>query len=79
LMRRLFTVSVLVAALVMATGTGAAIAGHRKAHRNNQAASKSKARNKNSTNVIVGTPGTPSTPGTPGISVPGIPQAPTVT
>src|SRR3989442_719391 len=37
-MRRLFTVSVLVAALVLATGTGAAIAGHRKAHRNSQAA-----------------------------------------
>src|SRR5436309_1949947 len=40
-MRRLFPVSVLVAALVVATGTGVAIAGHRKAHRNGQAASSS--------------------------------------
>ena len=40
-MRRFLTVSVLVAALVVATGTGAAIAGHRKAHRNSQAASSS--------------------------------------
>ena len=40
-MRRLLTCSMLVAALVLATGTGAAVAGHRRAHRVNQAASSS--------------------------------------
>ena len=63
-MRRIITVSVLVAGLVLATGAGAAVAGHRKAHRNSQAASSSErtkvtagSSKKNRSNVSVGTKG----------------------